>query len=43
MAIAGLLGPEEKSGYSQVPATEMQRGGGGGYGGYDLTEKVLMV
>ena len=36
MAIAGLLVPEEKSRYSQVPATEMQ---GGGVGGYGLTEK----
>ena len=36
MAIAGLLVPEEKSRCSQVPATEMQVRGGGGYG---LTEK----
>ena len=42
MAIAGLLVPEEKSRYSQVPAIEMQ-GGGGGVGGYGLIEKMLMV
>ena len=40
MAVAGLLVPEEKSRYSQVPAIEMQ---GGGVGGYGLTEKMLMV